>query len=355
MDRRAALLGLKAIVGDIGHRTDADIDRRPVRRRQQAARPMAGGLERGELAAGAGELRRAGLIGEGDEPVGIADIERVADQSHAEGLVEAVEIDVARLGGAVAVAVAEQGDAVGADAERGGAAHRRHHRVIEDRMDRLLLLQSLGRQHVAVRQHVEPARMLEAGGEGVDLQPRRRRRRAARLPAARGRHFQGRQHALRAGAGNLRPGSDRLLRRDAAHTPHRDGRRANASNDPRESARKIHPLVSPGILKRRRLPRRRGATRPPGQVEKGGDHRLRLGEMRRMTDAGHQLQYRIGNIALKTPRVDVDGNKAVLGAHQDRGRRRDIAIARRQRRAPRRKARRNPRRWRGNAKAAAPG
>src|SRR6185437_5498983 len=90
MDRRAALLGGEAVVGDIGLRADADINRSGVRARQQAARPMPAGLERCELAAKALELRRAGLEREGDQRVGIADIEGVANHRHAERLVEAV-------------------------------------------------------------------------------------------------------------------------------------------------------------------------------------------------------------------------------------------------------------------------
>ena len=96
---------------------------------------MAAGLEAGELAPGRGDPGVARGIGKGDHPVGVADIEGIADQRHAEGLVQPVEEGLARLGDAVAVAVAQQGDPVRALAEGGRAPHRADHGIVEQRTD----------------------------------------------------------------------------------------------------------------------------------------------------------------------------------------------------------------------------
>ena len=157
---------------------------------KQAARPVAAGLQVVQLAARGADAGFACRVGEGHDAVGVADIEGVAEQRHAEGLVQAIEECFAEFGDAVAVGIAQERDAVGAVADRGGALHRAQHGVVEDRADAARHAQRLGRQHVAIGQHVDPARMLEAGREGVDLEPRRGNRRLPGGPASRGRHLQ---------------------------------------------------------------------------------------------------------------------------------------------------------------------
>ena len=78
------------------------------------------------------------------------------------------------FGDAVAIGVAQQGDAVGADAERGGTSHRRLHRIAEHVPDRSGDLVRLGNEDVAIGQHLDPARMLQAGRKRIDLESRRR-------------------------------------------------------------------------------------------------------------------------------------------------------------------------------------
>ena len=69
-------------------------------------------------------------------------------------------------------AVAQQRDAVRAHPDGGGASHRGDHGVVEDRPRRAVRAHGLGDQHVAIGQHLDPARMLEAGREGVDRRAR---------------------------------------------------------------------------------------------------------------------------------------------------------------------------------------
>ena len=131
VDRGAAFLDLHAVLGDVAERADAGIELLAVRARQQAPRPMPAGLERDELASLGGDAVRARDIRKGDHAVGVADIEGVADQRHAERLAQPFHENPASFGDAVAVGVAQQRDAVGADAERRGAPHRRLHRIVE--------------------------------------------------------------------------------------------------------------------------------------------------------------------------------------------------------------------------------
>ena len=97
VDRGAAFLDLHAVLGDVAERADADIELLAVRARQQAARPMPAGLEGDELPPRRGDAVRARRVGKGDHAVGVADIEGVADQRHAERLVQSFHENLARL------------------------------------------------------------------------------------------------------------------------------------------------------------------------------------------------------------------------------------------------------------------
>ena len=124
VDGGAAFLDFHAALGDIAERADPDIELLAVGARQQAPRPMPAGLEGDELPPRRGDAVRARHIGEGHHAVGVADIERVAQQRHAERLVQSLHENLALFGDAVAIGVAQQRDAVGAVAKGGGAPHR---------------------------------------------------------------------------------------------------------------------------------------------------------------------------------------------------------------------------------------
>jgi hypothetical protein len=94
---------------------------------------VSAGLEARELAARPGEAGGACGIGEGHHAVGVADIEGIAQQRHAERLSLPFEKGVAHFGHAIAVGIAQQRDPVRADAGGGRALHRADHRVVEDR------------------------------------------------------------------------------------------------------------------------------------------------------------------------------------------------------------------------------
>ena len=163
---------------------------------------MPAGLERGQLAPRRRDAARARRIGEGDHAVGVADVECVADQRHAEWLVQPVEEHIADLGDAVAVRVAEKRDAVRARTDGGGALDRAEHGVVEKGLDRHGLHQRLGDQHFAARQHMDPARVLEAARKRIDLEPRGGGRRLPLRPPFRGRHLEGRKCPAASPAGS---------------------------------------------------------------------------------------------------------------------------------------------------------
>ena len=110
-------------------------------------------------------------VGNAHDRVGVGDVERVADERHAERRVAVLSRNGRlHLGDAVAVGVAQQRDAIRA---RHRAAGLLLVPLEEPALDALAVLGprrrvGLGDEHVAVRQHVEPARMIEAARECGD-------------------------------------------------------------------------------------------------------------------------------------------------------------------------------------------
>ena len=160
-------------------------------------------------------------VGEGHHAVGVADVERVAHERHAEGLVQPLEEHLPGFGHAVAIHIAQQGDAVRADPHGGGAFHRAEHGVVEDRPAGAGHGQSLGDQYVAIGQHVDPAGVLETGRKRIDLEPGRRNRRLPLGPPPGGRHLERRDASLRpCRRDHWRAAQSRLML--AALPPHQD-------------------------------------------------------------------------------------------------------------------------------------
>ena len=73
---------------------------------------MPAGFKLNEFASFCRDLIGIGLIGKHDEAVGIADIKLIVQQGHAEGLVEALHESLSCFGHTIAIAVAQQCDAV---------------------------------------------------------------------------------------------------------------------------------------------------------------------------------------------------------------------------------------------------
>ena len=110
-DRRAARLGVDAVLAVIAVRADRDEKRPAVRAGDESLGPvvvdLAGG-QCGHLGARVGNLRLAGAVGKAKQGIGVGDVEVVADQRHAEGRRQPGQEDGSGLGDAVAIGVAQQ-------------------------------------------------------------------------------------------------------------------------------------------------------------------------------------------------------------------------------------------------------
>ncbi len=205
---------LHTVLRDVAVRADRDIQMRAVRARDHVLRPVmvdrAGG-QRGDFRGRRGDARFAALVGKTHEGIGVRDVKIAPDQRHAERRAQVLEEGRPCLGAAVAVAVAQQRDAIRAR----GAGPRLFHHALHDpaaNTGRILGFRRrvrLGDQHVAVRQDVQPARMLQPACERAHGQPGRRPRLLAFPPADRGRDVDDGdqrgvglgQHGIRAHAG----------------------------------------------------------------------------------------------------------------------------------------------------------
>jgi hypothetical protein len=168
--------------------------------------------------------------------IGVGDVKVLPDQRHAERRVQVLEKHASRFSDAIAVAVAQQGDAVGA---RGAGAGALLHELDDPALDALPLLGPLRRigfrdQHVAIGQNIEPARMVEIAREGGHRKPGGRGRFRSGRPALGGRDVDdGNERRFR--LGQRRVGSDRGLLRQlgglAAAVQHERQRRGAKGPD----------------------------------------------------------------------------------------------------------------------------
>jgi hypothetical protein len=204
---------------------------------------VSAGLECREPASRHGDARRAGRVGKGDHAVGVAHVKRIAQQRHAKRLAQVLEQWLADLGHTVIVRVAQQRNPVRTHADSGGTFHGTDHRQVEQRLRRRRHEQRLGDGHVTVRQHMNPAWVLEATCERIDLQACRRYRLLPRRPASGRRHLQRWDGALRLRCGNGWRGADRLLRHVALQAPPHDRAFADKGDQAREDAGLTHGNV----------------------------------------------------------------------------------------------------------------
>ena len=211
--RGAIDLGVHAIFGDVAVGADAHVELRSVLAGDQALGPVM--VELVALARQVGDLdRRAGAgvafaIRHAHQRVGVGDIQRIADQGHAEWRGQVFQECGLEFGHAIAVGVAQQTDAVGTGHAATGLLHHRAHDLALDPAGAALARRcvGLGHQHVAIGQHVQPAWMVQAAGEGVDREACGRGGFLALLPADRRGDVHGRQRdALRLGQGRIGAG-----------------------------------------------------------------------------------------------------------------------------------------------------
>ena len=200
MDGGAVFLVLHAVLAEIAVGAHADIEVLAVGACDDVLDPMeidGTGRQVGDLLAGRGDRGGAVLIGKAHDRIRVGHVEILADQSHADRRVEAGEKRRLRLGLAVAVRIAQQRDAVGARNRGAGPAHAHLHEPARNASySRLGRGIALGDEHVAIGQHVEPARMVEPGGEGLHREARGRLWGDAVRPALGAGQYDGRQKGL---------------------------------------------------------------------------------------------------------------------------------------------------------------
>ncbi len=107
MDGGSALLERHAALGDVAERPDPDEELAPVRARQQTPRPMAAAFQLVQFPPRRGDAARAGGVGKRNYAIGVADVEGIAQQRHAERLVQPFHKHVVDLGDAIAIRVAQ--------------------------------------------------------------------------------------------------------------------------------------------------------------------------------------------------------------------------------------------------------
>ncbi len=136
-----------------------------------------------------GDLGIALMIRIPDDRIGVRDVEIVADQRHPERRMKMVEEHTLHLRLAVAIRVAQQRDAVACAGVAAGGCPRLHpfHDEVLWPLDRLGPRRlGLDHQDVAIGERIERPRMLQAGGERIDLQAVRHLGLLALLPSDHG-------------------------------------------------------------------------------------------------------------------------------------------------------------------------
>jgi hypothetical protein len=133
------------------------------------------------------DLRLAFLVGELHDGVAVGHVEDVSHERHAERRIEPGQENRFHLGDAIAILVAQKGDPVGSRYSSAGLLHRLAHEVAAYPLafvgpNRRV---GLGDKHIAIWQHLEPARMIEPGRERLHPKALRSSRCLASRPADR--------------------------------------------------------------------------------------------------------------------------------------------------------------------------
>ena len=142
---------------------------------------VAAGRQIENLLARARYLAVAGSIAEPQHGIRVGDIQLVAAKPHTERQIQIRGECLADLRAAVAVGVTQQRDPVRRFAQQARALE-----AFEQRRRNLtadLFRARLRHQHVAIRQHVQPPRVVETAGEQGDPEPGGRLWHLTRLPA----------------------------------------------------------------------------------------------------------------------------------------------------------------------------
>jgi acetoin utilization deacetylase AcuC-like enzyme len=185
---------------DIAVGSDTDIKLAAVRAGDQAFCPVMIELAAGKVGKAMAWVSDFGLsffIREAHDGIRIGDVEIAVDLRHAEGRVEVFKEYATGFGNTVIVCIAQECNSVGAlAAGAGGFLREAHEEALDATAVFFRRLVALGHQHVAVGKNIEPARMIEAGGEGGNRETLGPARFLTIRPADDGGDFDGRNQAL---------------------------------------------------------------------------------------------------------------------------------------------------------------
>ena len=177
-----------AALGGVAVRAAADIQTRSVCRRDQTLGPVM-------IDGATGQIRdlgrrplnrgRALVVAHPHDRVAVGDVKLVADERHAERRHQIGQKHRANFRDAVAVHIAQQHDAIRARHRAAGPLLELLEEPALDAFRSVVRPRrrvGLGDEHIAIRQHVQPAGMIQSARECDDLCSGCRDRRAARRP-----------------------------------------------------------------------------------------------------------------------------------------------------------------------------
>src|ERR671914_3077264 len=163
---------IQPVLARIAGGADRNVELAAVGARQDVARPVivvAAGRQRKDHLARRLDPGLALLVGEAHHAIGVRDEERVPDQCHAKGLVQVLQEDGTCLRHSVPIRIAQERDPVRAYPDRAGPNHAL---TFGRGLVGFRVTSYFSNEHVAVGQHVQPARALQAAREGkVTLNP----------------------------------------------------------------------------------------------------------------------------------------------------------------------------------------
>jgi hypothetical protein len=143
------------------------------------------GRQIGNLTARRIDSRRAWRIVESQQRIGVGNVQVVADQSHSKRRMQVVEENRADVSLAVTVCISQQAYSICTGYCCSGSFHHSFHEPAAQpgcilRPGRRI---GFGDEHVAIRQYINPSRVIQLAGKGGYGEAHRRRGRQVSLPA----------------------------------------------------------------------------------------------------------------------------------------------------------------------------
>ena len=207
-DRSTAFFGRNAVLADVAVGADRYVKLGTVAIGDDVFGPVVvdAGRQLGHQRWRRGDLGLAFDVRHLHQRIGVGNEELVADQHHAERRGKVLQEHFLDFSHTIVVGVAQQRNAVGARGTGAGALHDHAHHFVPDLCEqpvaailgflRLGRRIALGHEHVAVGQHIDPARMVEPARQRCHREAAGRRRPGGVGPTDGGRDVDGRDQRL---------------------------------------------------------------------------------------------------------------------------------------------------------------